>query len=1384
MVLPWKRFWVPLGSEISCGISRQDFFDDPEAKPGFLNKSARRLDDLASEPCLVLLGEPGLGKSIALEQAFPGIDHASGGNEKAVWIRFRDIPDASTFKSRTVESTRWRSWLEGDYQLTLILDGLDEGLINIKNFVSFLTFELRACPLTRLRVLVACRTADWPVAAGQQLLELWKTDLSRSAWELCPLRRVDAVSAADSIGVSPRDFLDQIFAKHVVTLAARPTTLFFLLRQFKRNGQLEGGHRVIYERGILDLCREPDLERSEANKSSEKDGRLTSPEKLRDEAAFLGALMILSGRSAISISHREDTALEGDLHLYSLVGNEKVRGSGIEPDILATTNTALFSSRGENRVGFAHQSFAECLAARRVCNLPLVQLRKLFCGLDRNAEHVIPQLAETAAWVAGANDDFLTHLLEIDPEILLRSDVARIQGNRKKQIVDAILEKSKQLELFDNFDTRRFLSGLKHDHLAEQLWEYIKDDRLNVSVRRLALEIAEECRLADLNDDLLRMLHRPEVDQRVKESAARVLLKTLPTERLIDFEPLVQGRCGPDPEDQLKGYGLIRLVPGHWSLSESLEHISPPKDESFHGSYWVFLNHNCLDAIKVEDLGPLLNWLLNVDQCFDVLNPFCGLAYTGICLALRNLDRPEIRDSAIRLWKKDFYRHRSHRTAELEKLRGNESIRQSFAFYVLQDPETTKDDVVHLLSVEFSLLEGSDFEWLLQVLPTIEESRLAVWVLAIWLLSMRTNIAKCWDLFLQRLDEVPLLRSKFELLRAWNLDEPIAIQAKADHLLEQQRRQRIESGISASDLEARIEYELKRVSEGEPSSWANLCSYLSLKEGDTHYPQLLPHDVTQMPGWLKSDEKRRTLIKAAANEFLQNCSDDFETLRTRSTFSDPGYLAIWLLRGEFDADAVLRRGVAKNWIHSIVGRFNNGEDHHQEMVALAYRANPDETIDALREEAEESFRRHGYILSWRAFGTCWDARLSAVLGEFAISHSTRREAITTSLCSLFDYDIPGYLKWMRRVLPRISRLSDETRVAIAAAAHALSPAETWELVWDKLCGEVSFAEKVFLTIAGNLELGDRRRNPNLTPERLGQSVELLYKLFPPSEIEHKSGYVSPRQAIADRRRWMTDLLTACPDREAGDQLIRLAKLFPEHQIEFRYRYQDHLKTRRRQLWEPPSPTDLVEIITRSEARLVRSGGDLFELLLESLRRFEDFYSRSELRAFDRLWRWQGSGNRRSQFEPKDEESLSDELARWLKGDIGKESGIVVGREVQVERGMKTDLLVTAISLTGDGEKDAAELHTVIVEVKGCWNTRVKEDLEDQLVAKYLVEHAWQFGIYVVGWFLCEKWQDGKNYLASTTLESAKEEVARLAQDASNRHPELILSGGVLDCRYR
>lgn len=98
MKLDWKRFWVKMGTEISCGFSGNSYFDDPEVD-NFIshNHSAQTINQLTGLDCLVLLGEPGLGKSTAIEQAFTAIDYDSGGDESIIWIRFIDIPNTEEF---------------------------------------------------------------------------------------------------------------------------------------------------------------------------------------------------------------------------------------------------------------------------------------------------------------------------------------------------------------------------------------------------------------------------------------------------------------------------------------------------------------------------------------------------------------------------------------------------------------------------------------------------------------------------------------------------------------------------------------------------------------------------------------------------------------------------------------------------------------------------------------------------------------------------------------------------------------------------------------------------------------------------------------------------------------------------------------------------------------------------------------------------------------------------------------------------------------------------------------------------------------------------------------------------------------------------------------
>jgi hypothetical protein len=49
--------------------------------------------------------------------------------------------------------------------------------------------------------------------------------------------------------------------------------------------------------------------------------------------------------------------------------------------------------------------------------------------------------------------------------------------------------------------------------------------------------------------------------------------------------------------------------------------------------------------------------------------------------------------------------------------------------------------------------------------------------------------------------------------------------------------------------------------------------------------------------------------------------------------------------------------------------------------------------------------------------------------------------------------------------------------------------------------------------------------------------------------------------------------------------------------------------------------------------------------------------------------------------------------------------------------------------------------SALLEVKGCWNPGVRNDMREQLRDRYMRNSTCHCGLYIVGWYLCEKWDD-------------------------------------------
>src|SRR5262249_5943123 len=93
---------------------------------------------MALTPCLVLLGEPGIGKSHEMQQQYERAKTQAAETSDA-WLRFdlRDFQTDERFCNKVFENPTFRAWRNGTHHLYLYLDSLDEGLLTISSPYTF-----------------------------------------------------------------------------------------------------------------------------------------------------------------------------------------------------------------------------------------------------------------------------------------------------------------------------------------------------------------------------------------------------------------------------------------------------------------------------------------------------------------------------------------------------------------------------------------------------------------------------------------------------------------------------------------------------------------------------------------------------------------------------------------------------------------------------------------------------------------------------------------------------------------------------------------------------------------------------------------------------------------------------------------------------------------------------------------------------------------------------------------------------------------------------------------------------------------------------------------------------------------------------------------------
>lgn len=1391
--LPWTRYWSPRKTR-NHGISSEFFVDPRDAYGKHLHPQAAPLAEITPEAgLLVLCGEPGLGKTTELDLQRERFAADTNENHQLIYIKARDFESFPDLQNHITGHPAWDVWHADGCRLTILFDGLDEGFIRMPTLVARLRAFLETKPTERLRLVLSCRSFEWPEAEGEQLASLWKREEPAGfIFELEPLCREDARIAAEQSGHNGEIFLNAVHKADLASLASRPITLFFLLDEFQGDGFRATSRPQIYKNGCRRLCEESNPERARLLRRFSRE-ECSTDDKV-DAAGKLASALLLGGKR--SIWH--PCSSESRIPTGNVCNTRDLPDSGMlrETTVEQTLGTAVFTALGGDCFGFVHQTFAECLAGQTLSRLPLTQLRTLLCATDpaSGKEYVIPQLVELAAWVAGSHSGFFTHLIEVDPPALLRSGLILATPAQKASIVSRLLDMAGKNQFFDESGYWRFWADLKHPGLADQLQNALAGLNQNPMVHRVAIGIAEACRLPELVPTLFAILRSEEGDQYLRGSVADALCACVPDHRLTELEPLARGEAGPDPSQSILGHALQRLVPKHWSVADALPYIGKTSDPSFFGSYWTSL-HQMPKHLEDSDILPGLQAIQAWDGGFSSTSFRRELCMALLLRGLEHIDDPAICQELVNLWQvkarkfREFFRTGDRGDSDFNKVK--DTSRRKWIAAILNSSASDADDRIDKLSWDtYRLLKPDDFGWLLENLLLATEGLGPVWARAVERLIRDEQVRVAWwDQFINTYHKSPALKNLMSWLEDSAIDTPARRSAKARWLWHERRYDRQMRRLAKRQKSPNPKVEIDRVfaqlHAGESWAFIDLCWALSLNENGRAQHHL-HHDISEYPQWPVLSDEQRLIIRDAARKFLLERSDGWHEFHARTNYSDPGVVAIWMLRNQIPTDGPLASAIGANWIEAILHDEDSSAEHAKELFALAYCITPKRVIASWMREIRRDLQRHSHPFAIRMAEHCFDPLLGAELVEFTKSLREPKSTRTTiSEISEFDKELAGGLAsyLLRHALS--SRKRNELVVSLIIAGLCAGSRETWRISYPFLMENISAARQVMLVVADDAASRNSHLFAGLSEDELGDFYLLLCRIFSPSEDPpERSGRVTPRRAASYFRGKVLETISAKCSLAACAELHRLATALPDEATWLLYRRQQTLSAVRRNEWQPLPLADIGTMLGDFHKRIVRDNSDLLNLVLEELGALQRHLNETALPAVEDLWQWEGAGLKRKDFRPKDEEAVSDYIARWLRDRIGPESKVVVGREVQPSRGKRTDILVEGWSRTPAGMNRQETPLSLTIEVKGCWNGEVRTGAKTQLLEGYLRPFGRTHGIFLVAWFYSpastKTKSDQLSQLKFDCLSDAKSAVDGFVKPAQIECFEI--APFVLDCR--
>ncbi len=1369
-----ERFWCPRDG--AYALDDHGFLRDPD-RTWFGGQSTNpgvvRTGDLGDHHCLVLLGEPGAGKStaaahaerlVATEVPIVPFDLAAYGSEDRLVREVFDDPTVT-------------AWAAGTGELCVVLDSLDEARARVPNVGAAIADRLRRLPCSRLFLRIACRTAEWPAGLEQSLMEAFG---AVTVVEILPLRRVDVAAIAAS-WCDPSPFLDEVQHAGAGPLAARPLTLRFLARTFGESGTLSDRGAALYAAGIRSLCEEQNVTRRDAG----LDGALSLDQRVAI-GRRIAAATVFGGASALWTGPEVDADVE-DIAVERLAGlTEPTPDGAVEVTVAAVreaARTGLFTSRGSQRLDWAHATFADFLAAEWVVAncLSAAQAEPLFLGPDGRCW---PQTRLAAAWAVAIAPERFGFLTAADPaafqgEVELPGDALRAA------VIDGLFSVASTLTATP---WERSYSGLRHRDVADQLRPRLRD--ADADRRRLALELADECAAAELRDDLTAIATdtTAETDDRV--AAAWALARLADPHRTAALRPpaLDAAARGDDPMDQLKGVALLASWPHAISTAEVFSVLTPAQRRNFHGAYRVFIDH-FRAGLTTADLDAGLQWLVG-----DLAGPADDASLGALANRVLGLaaTRPAERSVVDAFTSVVLARAEDYEGLLFQDFRDDErgdpladpALRRAVATAVIAADPT--DRVLHWLPEHsphsLGVVRADDLRWLADLYTEVG-AELREAVRSLFHRTFDLGVAAHRDLVLDMPRDHPLY---VDLVHAWV--DPVGL---GSNEAEQMRRSwemvhgpaQPAQADEDDDVNGQIEDLLERFDKGEAIGFWLTTRLLTVAPSSRHFGAEFDPDLAGMARWPTLTARLRERIVDAAERYLlsQPCEPQqwLDKPEIRYHPAEAGYRAmVLLLRLAPDR---LHRLPARAWIEwaPVLASWSTASVNGatwDDKVQLLELAGPDAreaARSALLTHVEAAVSNGKRPSAENEAGYLWDDTVAATYLRLARAAQAepRAELVATVAKHSFDLLRPLLLEWL-------ADTSDPDWHQLAARQLIDRDLEhSWPNVKAALDADLTVAQHV---LGEALVVRGYERFDHLPPGVLADIYLWLRAKFPPeSDPQFDDAHaVGPREQIG---HWRDNVLGRLRDHgtpESVDAVRAIAMALPADRWLARTLATAEAALRRNQ-W---SPTPLPQLLRLAADRRTVLVNDITALAAATTAALEEIQTRLTGATPESHYLWDSHAGR-----PKSEDEISDYLANELDRVLSGR-GAVVNREVQIRRnrpsgiGERTDLLVDAAPVTGP---DTGRL-SLPVEVKGAWNDELLTAMRDQLADRYMRDTAATSGVYVVAWPDLDSWSDrtDNRRAALTSLDRAavETELAYRASGLAEQGPRVSVVH--LDIAYR